>query len=127
MVHAASAEFIADLVRRSKAEIRDCDAKAAFEAENIFWLQISVVNSERVAVLDCIDELQEDIFDEVVLSKISAAVEDLCEQIVVRGIVHHDVGVISLLNDTMQGDYTRVGGGQLVQSDFADVDLPLTG
>jgi hypothetical protein len=126
VVLAASAEFVADLVCSSKAEIRDSDAKAAIKAKNILWLQVPVVDAERVAVLDCVDKLQEDIFDEVVLSKVPAVMKDLCTQIIVCSIVHDDIGVDSLLDGTINADNARVGGSQLVQGDFADVKSPST-
>ena len=43
----------------------------------------------------------------------------------VRCIVHDDVGVVSLINDAMEGDHARVGRCELVECYFADVDLSL--
>lgn len=101
MIDTTSAKFIADLVCGSKAKVGDSDPEAVIEAENILRLQVSVIDTERVAVLHCVDELQEDVLDKHVVSKIAAAMEDLREQIVVRSVVHDDVSVVALIYNTV--------------------------
>jgi len=125
VIDATSAKFITEFVTCSKAEVGYCDPKAVVEAENVLWLQVSVVNTERVAVFHCVEQLEEDVLDESIVSEITATMQDLGEEIVVRCIVHDDVGMISLINDAMEGDHARVGRGELVECYFADVDLSL--
>ena len=126
MVNATSAKFIAEPIGCSEAEVGDGDLKTVVEAENVLWLQISMKNTERVAVFNCIEQLEENVLDEDVVPKIATTMQDLGEEIVVRCIVHDDVGVVALVDDAMEGDHARVGRGELVECYFADVDLSLT-
>lgn len=125
VVDATSAKFIAEPVSCSEAEVGDGDLKTVVEAENVLWLQISMINTEGVAVFHCVEQLEEDVFDETVVPEIATTMQDLGEEIVVRCIVHDDVGVVALFDDAMEGDHTRVGRSELVESYFADVDLSL--
>ena len=125
VVDATGAKFIAEPVSCGEAEVGDGDLKTVVEAEDILWLQVSMKNTERVAVFHCVEQLEEDVFDESVIPKIATTMQDLREKIVVRCIVHDDVGVITLFDDAMEGDHARVGRGKLVECYFADVDLSL--
>jgi hypothetical protein len=64
VVDATGAKFITELVSCSEAEVGDGDPKAIVEAEDVLWLQVSVVNTERVAVFHCVEQLEEDVLDE---------------------------------------------------------------
>jgi len=61
VVDATSAKFITEFVSCSEAEVGDCYPKAIVEAEDVLWLQISLVNTERVAVFHCVEQLEEDV------------------------------------------------------------------
>jgi hypothetical protein len=62
-----------------------------------------------MAVFNCVEQLEEDILDESIVPQIAAGMQDLCVEIMVRCIVHNDVSVVELFNDTMQGNHARVG------------------
>jgi hypothetical protein len=67
-----------------------------------------VVDAQRVAVVDRIEELEENVFDEVVSAKITSLLQNLAEQIPIGTVIHHDEGAIFLFNDTMERDDIRV-------------------
>jgi hypothetical protein len=67
-----------------------------------------VVDAQRVAVIDRIEELEENVFDEVVSAKITSLLQDLAKEITIRTVIHNDEGAIFLLNDTMERDNIRV-------------------
>ena len=67
-----------------------------------------MVDAQRVAVIDRIEELEENVFDEVVSAKITSLLQDLAEEITIRTVIHYDEGAIFLLNDTMERDNIRV-------------------
>ena len=78
-----------------------------------------------MAVFHCVEQLEENVFDETIVPQIAAAMQDLCGEIMVRRIVHDNVHVCILLNHAVEGDDARVGRGDLMESDFANLDLPL--
>lgn len=57
MVNATSAEFLAESVGGGETEIGDGDAKATVKAEDVFGLQVAVINTKIVAVFDCVEHL----------------------------------------------------------------------
>lgn len=127
MVNAARPKLFTEFLGRSQTEVSDGDAKAVVKAEDVFGLEVSVVNTEGVTILNAIEHLQEYVLDEVVVTKISTAVEDLREQVVVWSVVHDDVGVTVLFDDSMKGNDVGMGAGDLVESNLAYVDLSLAG
>jgi hypothetical protein len=86
-----------------------------------------MINTQRVAVFNCVEQLQEDMLDKFILAKVPALVEDLGEEVTVLAIVHNDVCEIFVLDDTMEGNDIRVSGGELVETDLAQVQLASTG
>ena len=67
-----------------------------------------MVDAQRVTVIDRIEKLEENVFDEVVLAKITSLLQNLAEQITIRTVIHHDESAIVLFNDTMERDDIRV-------------------
>jgi len=67
-----------------------------------------VVDAQRVAVIDRIEELEENVFDEVVSAKITSLLQNLAEQITIRTEIHNDECAIFLFNDTMERDDIRM-------------------
>ena len=80
-----------------------------------------------MAVFNRIEQLQEDVLDELILAKVPALVEDLGEQVTILTIVHNDICEIFVLDDTVKGNDIGMGGGKLVETDLAQVQLTSTG
>ena len=80
-----------------------------------------------MAVLNRIEQLQEDVLDEFILAKVPALVEDLGEEATILAVVHNDICEIFVLNDTMEGNDVGMGGGKLVETDLSQVQLASTG
>lgn len=50
MIDATRLELGASFVRGGEAKIRDCNAIAFIEAKDILWLQVPVVNAQRMDI-----------------------------------------------------------------------------
>ena len=127
VINATSAKFVAELVCGGKPKISDGNSEAIVIAENVLRLEVSVVNAETVAVFDCIEQLKENVLDERVVPEVTAAVQNLGKEVVVRRVVHDDVCVVSLFYNAMESDHARVDGSELVQRNFTYVNLALAG
>ena len=57
MVHASGAELLAESVSCREAEVGESDAKSIVETQNVFWLQVTMINTERMAIFDCVEQL----------------------------------------------------------------------
>ena len=86
-----------------------------------------MINTQRVAVFNRIEQLQEDMLDKFILAKVPALVEDLSEEVTVLAIVHNDVCEIFVLDDTMEGNDIGVSGGEFVEANLTQVQLATTG
>ena len=86
-----------------------------------------MIDTERMAVLHSVKQLEKYVFDEEVVSKIPTVMQYLREEVAVVGIVHNNVSEVALLDDAVEGDDVGVGGRNLMEGDFADVGLPLAG
>ena len=126
MVDTTSTKLIAELIGCCKTKVRDSDPKTVIEAENVLRLQISVINSEGMAIFHSIEELKEDVLDEGIVPKIAAAMQDLSEEIMVGCVIHHDVGETAFLHNTMEGNHAWVRRCELMQGNFSYVDLAMT-
>jgi hypothetical protein len=67
-----------------------------------------MVDAQRVAEIDRIEELKENLFDEVVSAKITSHFQNLVRKITIRTVIHNDEGATFLFNDTMGRDDIRV-------------------
>jgi hypothetical protein len=77
MIDTASPELFADFVGCCEPEVSDGDMETAVEAENILGLEVAMINTQRVTVLHCVEQLEEDPFDEIVVPEVAAVVKDL--------------------------------------------------
>jgi hypothetical protein len=73
----SGAELVAELISGSQTKVSDGDPEAIVETQNIFGLQVAMINTERVAIFHSVEHLQKDILDEGVVSEIATVVEDL--------------------------------------------------
>ena len=101
MVDAACPELVAHAIGSSETEVGDGKAETVVEAEDILRLQVAVIDIQGMAVLNRIEQLKENLPDEVVVSKVSPVVKDLCEQVAVGAIVHDDPCVVVVLDNTV--------------------------
>lgn len=125
MIHATCAELGAHLVCGSQTKVGDGESEAVVEAENVLRLQVAVIDIQRMAIVYCVEQLKENLPNQVVLTKISAVVQDLREEITVAAVVHDDPCVLLVFNDAMKGHNSWMCRGQLMKSDLTDVQLPL--
>lgn len=126
MIHAASAEFLADFLCRGQTKVGDSQAQTTVEAEDILWLQIAMVNAKRVTIFNGIQNLQKDVLDKAIVTKVSTLMQDLGKQVTIRAVVHHDEGTSILLNHSMEADDVRMERGKLVKSDLLHLKAPLS-
>ena len=80
-----------------------------------------MINMQRVAVLDCVKQLQEYFLNKFVIAQITAMVEDLREQVAVLAIVHNNISVLWVLDDAVERNDVGMRRGELVECDLAQV------
>jgi hypothetical protein len=73
VINATSAEFITIFFRCSETEVGDGNTKTVIKAKDVLWLQVTVIDTESMAIFNCVEQLEEDVLDEAIVSKIAAA------------------------------------------------------
>jgi hypothetical protein len=103
VVDATSTKLLTEPLGGRQPEISDGDTKPVIETQHVLRLQVAMVNTEAVAILDCAKQLQENMLDETVIPQISTVIQNLSEQVSIAGILHDDVSVIVLLDHPVKG------------------------
>ena len=101
VINAAGAKLCADFFSRGQSKVGNRDSEAIVKAEVILWLEVTVIYAQRMAIIDSIEDLEKDAFDEVVVAEISTTVNDLREKVAVAGVVHDNVSVVEILDDAV--------------------------
>jgi len=70
--HTASTELITDFFGRGQPEVRDSNPKAIVVTKDVLRFEVSMVDTERMTIFNCIYQLEENVSDESVIPKISA-------------------------------------------------------
>ena len=83
MIHAACSEFFARLLGGGETKIGDGNFVATVETKDILGLQVTVINAQGMAVIHCVNKLEEDVLEELVIPKIPTLMQDLAEQVIV--------------------------------------------
>jgi hypothetical protein len=79
MIDTSCAKLFANLVRRCEPEVSYGDMEAIVEAQDVLGFQITVINTQRMTIFHCIKQLEENPFDEIVVTEVAAIVKDLGE------------------------------------------------
>lgn len=127
MVHAPCPKLCANLVRRSETKVCDGYPKAIVKAKHVLGLQITVVDAKRMTIFHGVEQLKKNMLYEMVAPQIATVVANLGKEVMVGSVVHNDVGVFVVLDNTMQRDDVRMSAGDLVKGDFSDMELSLAG
>lgn len=83
-----------------------------------------MVDAARVAILQSVDELTKDMFDESIASKVYVLLGDHTEEIAL-GEVEHKEYAAALFEDTMESDDTWVGRCRSVQLELSTLEHAL--
>jgi hypothetical protein len=109
VINATSTKLLAEPICRGKAEIGDSDSKAAVEAEDVLGFEVPMIYSQRMAIFDGVEKLKEYMFNQVILTEVTAMVQYLRKEVSIGSVVHDEVGVAMLLHNPVEGDNIRMG------------------
>ncbi len=119
-------ELCAHPLGSSKTKVGKGYPSAIVKAQYIFRLQVAVVYPKGVTMFDGVEELQEHVFDQSVMPEVSALVQDLNKEILIRGVFHDHVHVLVIFSNAIESSYAGMGGRELVECNFANVSLTLS-
>lgn len=127
IVGAATAEGVADLRCGGKTEVRQFYVCALRVGEDVVRLQVTVVDPVLVAVLDGVEDLDEDTLEELVVAGVDEALHHGVEEVAARAEVEDDVDEVVALVRPVDGDDVRVVLDDEMSGDFPLLVAPAAG
>ena len=115
----AAAVVLRPIIRRREAKVGQLDSVSIVCHQDVFRLEISVVYSQLMAMLDGIQYLEEDIPAEFILANVLAQLGDIEEQVTLGAVLQNDVDAVRVIHDLEHGHDVWVCRGQVVKSDLA--------
>ena len=77
-----------------QSKVCELDGTALIGHQNVLWLEVSVVDAHRMAVLDCIQYLQEGMLGEQVVPDKVATLSDVAEEVAFWTKLDHHKGTV---------------------------------
>lgn len=122
----AAAKIRGNWLSGSEAKICKLDLGTVIRNQDVFWFQIAVVDSHRVAVFDSVQELQEDSLGQNVVSDVVAMLRNVGEQITFWAEFDNDIGAVDGVQDLDELDDVWVGASAVMQGDFSFLESALS-
>jgi len=122
-----TAEVVGVAVSGRQSEIGELDFQSPAANQHILRLQIPVVDAQRMAVLDGIQELEENSSRQFIVANKVAALGDVGEEVTFRAVFHDDERAIRGLDDLHQGDDIGVCARLEVECDLPLLKALLSG
>lgn len=85
-----------------------------------------MVDSQAVAVLHGIQDLEEGAPDKSIITHISPFFGDIREEVSLWAVFQHNIGAVLVVDNLQHGHYVRVGRGSIVELDLPGLELLLS-
>lgn len=95
--------------------------------ENVLRLEIPVVDSNGVAVVYSIQDLEESPLGKSVITDILSLLGDVGEEITLRAVLDDHEGAVRRIQNLYQRNYVGMGTGLMMELDLSLLKLLLTG
>jgi hypothetical protein len=115
-----------DGISGSEAEVCEQNIGARVGNQNVLRLEVPVVDSQAVAVLHGIQDLEEGAPDKSIITHISTLFGDIREQVALRAVFQDNIGAVFVVDNLQHGHYVRVGRGSVVELDLPRLELLLS-
>jgi hypothetical protein len=113
------------VVIRSKSKVGKLAGHALVSYQDIFRLEVPVVNSIGMAKLHGIQNLKESSLGQGIITNELALLGDIREQVTFGTILHDNVCAVGRVHDLYQRDNIGVKTGLMVELNFSLLELPL--
>lgn len=110
------------LGRGGQAKVCQLDSLAPVGDEDVLGLQIPVVDPQLVAVLHGVQDLEEDLAGELILTHVLPPLGDVVEQVTLGAVLQHDVDAVRSVDDLEDRHHVAVARRQVVQPDLPGLE-----
>jgi hypothetical protein len=113
------------MISCGQSKISEFAGHALVSDENVFRLQIPVVDPDGVAVLDGIQDLEKGALDEIFIADILALLGDVGKQVTFWAVFHYDISAVRSVHNLDQRDYVWVCTSLVVKLYLPLLEFPL--
>jgi CO dehydrogenase/acetyl-CoA synthase beta subunit len=113
------------VISGGQSKISELAGQALVGDQDVLRLQIPVVDSNRVAVFNSIQNLEESTLSPVIVTNELALLSDVGEQVTFRAVLHDNVCAIRGIHDLDQRNNVGVRASLVVELDLALLELAL--
>lgn len=113
------------MISGGQSKVSELAGHALVGDQNVLRLQIPVVDSDRVAVFNSIQDLEESTLSPVIVTNELALLSDVGKQVTFRAVLDHNVCAVRSVHDLDQGNNVRVRASLVVELDLALLKLAL--
>jgi len=113
------------VVGGGKSKVGQFAGHSLVSDEYVLRLEVAVVDSNGVAVLDSIQDLEKSALGHGIVSNVLALLGDVGEQITFWAVFNDNVCAVGRIHDLDQRDDIRVSAGLVVQLDLTLLELSL--
>ena len=110
-----------------QTEVGELAGHAIVSHQNVLRFEVPVVNSNGMAVLHSVQDLEKGPLGKRIVANVLALLGDVREQVTFRAVLDDDVGAVRGVHDLYQGDNIGVGRGLVVELDLPLLELLLPG
>lgn len=114
------------MVGGGQSKIGKLTSHALVGDQNVLRLQIPVVDSDRVAIFNSIQDLKESTLSPLVIADEFALLGDVREQVTFWAVLNDDVGAVRSVHDLDQRNNVGVNAGLVVKLNLTLLKLVLT-
>lgn len=94
--------------------------------QNVFWLEIPMVDSNGVTILNSVQDLEENVFGKSIITDKVSLFSDVGEQVAFRAVFEHNESAVRAIQNAHQGDHVGMLASLVMQSDFAALETLLS-
>ena len=121
----AASKVRGDGVRGGESKVGKLAGHSIVSDENILRLQVPVVDSNRVAIFDGIQNLEKSAFGHGIITHVLALLGDVGEEVALWAVFNDNVCAVGRIHDLDKRDHVGMGAGLVVQLDLPLLELSL--
>lgn len=113
------------MVIRGKSKVGQFNGHSFVCHQDVFWLQVPVVDSNGMAIFNGIKDLKKSPPGKSIVTDVFPSFGDIGKEIALRAVLNDHIRAIRRVHYLYQGNNVWVDTGLVVQLDFPLLKLPL--
>lgn len=123
----ATSKVRRDAIRGSQSKVGEFHSGAIVGEEDVLRLQVPMVDTNGVAILDGIQDLEKGVLGQLIVADKVAEFGNVGEQVALGTILNHAISALRAVQDAKQGEDIGMLAGLVMEGNFAFLEPSLSG